>query len=74
MPGYYDLVLGLIPLSLAGISGVLVATGMALTLAIPLAGVIAIALIGHAMFVRTPVSEAAPSAPSGRNAGFETAD
>ncbi|MFB6310184.1 MAG: hypothetical protein ABEH64_03280 [Salinirussus sp.] len=74
MMDYYDLVLGLIPLSLAGISGVLVATGMALTLAIPLAGVIAIALIGHAMFVRTPVSEATPSAPSGRNAGFETAD
>lgn len=74
MPGYYDLVLGLIPLSLAGISGVLVAAGTTLTLAIPLAGVIAIALIGHAMFVRAPVSDCPPSSPAPGSPGFEAAD
>mgnify|MGYP000129705964 CR=1 FL=1 len=56
MTGYYDLVLGLIPLALAGITGVL--TGVAsleLTTAIPLASLVAVGLIGHAMFVRAPV-------------------
>lgn len=56
MTGYYDLVLGLIPLALAGITAAL--TGIAsleLTTAIPLASIVAVALIGHAMFVRAPV-------------------
>ena len=56
MTGYYDLVLGLIPLALAGITGALVAFGVALTTAIPLASLVSVSLIGHAMFVRTPVS------------------
>ena len=54
MAGYYDLVLGLIPLALAGISFALLSAGMALTTAVPLAGLVSIGLIGHAMFVRTP--------------------
>lgn len=56
MTGYYDLVLGLIPLTLAGITGVLVVVGVPLTMAIPLASVVSVGLIGHAMFVRTPVT------------------
>lgn len=55
MTSYYDIVLGLIPLALAGITGVLVAVGFELTTAIPLASVVAVGLIGHAMFVRAPV-------------------
>lgn len=55
MTGYYDIVLGLIPLALAGITGVLLIAGLELTTAIPLASVAAVALIGHAMFVRAPV-------------------
>ena len=62
MTGYYDLVLGLIPLALAGISGVLTVAGMALTVAIPVAGLVSIALIGHAMFVRTPSTPKPPVA------------
>jgi hypothetical protein len=54
MTGYYDIVLGLIPLAMAGITGGLMAVGVALTVAIPLASVVAVALIGHAMFVRAP--------------------
>ena len=55
MTGYYDIVLGLIPLAMAGITGSLVLAGFALTTAIPLASVVAVGLIGHAMFVRAPV-------------------
>ncbi|SFS03727.1 hypothetical protein SAMN05216559_2825 [Halomicrobium zhouii] len=69
MTGYYDIVLGLIPLALAGITGVLVLAGFALTTAIPLASVVAVGLIGHAMFVRTPVD----SPPARREPG-KTAD
>ncbi|MDS0281519.1 hypothetical protein [Haloarcula onubensis] len=55
MTGYYDIVLGLIPLAMAGITGSLVLAGFALTTAIPLASVVAVGLIGHAMFVNAPV-------------------
>lgn len=68
MAGYYDVVLGLIPLTLAGISGVLSLAGMALSVAIPIAGLVSIALIGHAMFVRTPGSPTTQSESSGFNA------
>jgi hypothetical protein len=54
MTGYYDLVLGLIPLTLAGVTAALVVTGVQVTMAIPLASLLSVALIGHAMFVRTP--------------------
>ena len=69
MTGYYDVVLGLIPLALAGITGVLLLAGFALTTAIPLASVVAVGLIGHAMFVRTPVD-----APAARSEPTQTAD
>ena len=69
MTGYYDLVLGLIPLALAGITGFLTVLGMPLTTAIPLASVVSVGLIGHAMFVRTPVTptpgQAGGESPSG---------
>jgi hypothetical protein len=55
MTGYYDIILGLIPLAMAGITGGLTISGVALTTAIPMASVVAVALIGHAMFVRAPV-------------------
>lgn len=54
MAEYYDVVLGVIPLTLVAVSGGLVAAGMALSIAVPLAGFVVIALIGHALFVRTP--------------------
>jgi hypothetical protein len=54
MAHYYDLVLGLIPLALGGISAVLAAIGVSLTVAVPLAAAVAVALIGHGMFVRGP--------------------
>jgi hypothetical protein len=59
MTGYYDIVLGLIPLTLAGITALLTVLGVALTTAVPVASVFAVGLVGHAMFVRSPVD--APS-------------
>ena len=37
MPGYYDVVLGLIPLSLAGLTALLFAGGISLPVAMPVA-------------------------------------
>lgn len=74
MAGYYDVVLGLIPLALVGITGTLFAAGLALSLAIPVAGVVAIGLIGHAMFVRTPANPPRGASARGEGAGFDAAD
>ena len=62
MTGYYHIVLGLIPLAMTGITGSLVLAGFALTTAIPLASVVAVGLIGHAMFVNAPV-DTVPAEP-----------
>lgn len=56
MTGYYDIVLGLIPLSLAGLTALLFVAGMSLPLAVPLGSVVAVGLIYHAMFVNAPVA------------------
>jgi len=63
MTGYYDIVLGLIPLAMGGITGALLIAGFSLTLAIPLASVVAVGLIGHAMFVPAPVDPAPQGDP-----------
>jgi hypothetical protein len=68
MTEYYDLILGLIPLTFAGITGSLVAAGFSLTTAVPVASVIAVGLIGHAMFVRAPVDGSDGRPPTGRTA------
>jgi hypothetical protein len=74
MTGYYDLVLGLIPLALAGISGALVFSGVPLTTAIPMASVVAVGLIGHAMFVRAPVDSPPARATAKGSEPVQTAD
>jgi len=71
MTGYYDLVLGLIPLAFGAIAAPLIALGFAGTTAIIVASVVAAALIGHAMFVNGPVDEST-QAPS--DTGFQAAD
>lgn len=62
MTGYYDYVLGLIPVSVAGISAALLGAGLTLTVAVPIALLFAIGLIGHAMFVNAPVDEMSSTA------------
>lgn len=57
MTGYYDAILGLIPLALLGITGALTLAGIELTTAVPVGATVSVGLIGHAMFVRTPVDQ-----------------
>lgn len=57
MTEYYDLVLGLIPLAMVGITGGLSVAGVTLTTAVTLAGAIAVLLVGHALFVNGPVDD-----------------
>jgi len=64
MTRYYDLILGLIPLALVGITGTLHVTGVAWTAAVPVAGLVAVSLVGHALFVRAPVDAPQPSTQS----------
>ena len=54
---YYDAVLGLIPLTVGSIAVALLWVGVALPVAVSAGSVVAVGLIGHAMFVRTPVGE-----------------
>lgn len=54
MAGYYDIVLGLIPVALLGISAALLLVGLSLTAAVPAGAFVAMGIIGHAMFVNTP--------------------
>ena len=70
MERYYDLVLGLIPLALLGISGLLVLAGYGLTTAVPTGASVSVVLIGHAMFVNGPVD----GTTSNVTDGFEPAD
>lgn len=58
MTGYYDLVLGFIPLALIGITGALLLAGLKLTMAVPVASMVALGAVGHAMFVNAPVDPA----------------
>ncbi|MFB6092454.1 MAG: hypothetical protein ABEK02_05535 [Haloquadratum sp.] len=56
MAGYYDLVLGLIPLALIGLTTGLAQTSLSLTQAVPVAAAVAAGIIAHALFVRAPVT------------------
>ncbi|MFB6251848.1 MAG: hypothetical protein ABEI27_09250 [Halobellus sp.] len=61
MTGYYDYVLGLIPLALFGLTAGLVQTSLSLTQAVPIAAAVAAGIVGHAMFVRAPVTRSSLS-------------
>lgn len=63
MVGYYDLILGAVPLSLFGVTGGLYGIGVELTLAVPLAASLAAAVIGHGLFVNAPIDPAPEPAP-----------
>lgn len=56
MTGYHDYVLGLIPIALLGITLLMESLGWSLRVAVPIGGLVAAALVGHAMFVRGPVT------------------
>lgn len=62
MIGYYDGILGLIPLTLVAVAGGLHVLGVALSSAIPAGAAIAGLLVAHAMFVNAPVDRNADTA------------
>lgn len=57
MTGYYDAILGVIPLALVGVTGALTFAGVGVSLSVTIAALVAIGFIGHALFVRAPTSE-----------------
>lgn len=63
MVNYYDGVLVLVPLVLAGITGTLALTGAALTSAVSAGALATLPIIGHAMFVRAPRGSSADQLP-----------
>ncbi|MFB6159759.1 MAG: hypothetical protein ABEJ61_01125 [Haloferacaceae archaeon] len=63
MAGYYDYVLGLIPLSLLGVTLLLGGLGWSLTAAVPVGATGSVALIGHALFVNGPTDAVAADGP-----------
>ncbi|GAB6880701.1 hypothetical protein JCM17823_29750 [Halorubrum gandharaense] len=65
MTGYYDYVLGLIPAALIGITAFLNLVGLSLVVALPVGAGVAAALMGHAMFVRGPVTDSPSAATAG---------
>jgi membrane-bound ClpP family serine protease len=75
MPNYYDLVLGLIPLSLAGLTALFLLGGLSMSLSVPLASIAAIGVIGHAMFVNGPATAGPPrSTDAHAGGGHQPAD
>jgi len=55
MAGYYDYVLAAIPVALLGVGGVLFSVGVSTVVAVVVASSVSLGIIGHAMFVRSPV-------------------
>lgn len=74
MPGYYDIVLGLIPLVLVGITASLLGFGLELSTAVPAASLVAVGVIVHAMFVRAPVAVSRESESQHSRTEFQSAD
>jgi hypothetical protein len=74
MTGYYDCVLGLIPVALIGVTASLTLVGLSVTSALPFGAVAAGTVMAHAMFVRNPVAGEAPAQRSvGDDAGERAA-
>lgn len=63
MMKYYDVVLGLIPVSFIGAFLLYLATGLPWSITIPFAGMISALIIGHALFINPPVSQPPPKNP-----------
>lgn len=71
MNRYYDVVLALIPLALLGLGSTLVVAGVGRNLAVTAAGLTAVALVGHALFVNGPVA-ASPQDARESTAGHDS--
>ncbi|WP_338728619.1 hypothetical protein [Haladaptatus sp. DJG-WS-42] len=74
MTGYYDIILGLIPVSLGGITALLTLAGIELTTAVSIAALVSVALIGHGLFVNGPVDTPTPQTTTERPPKIGSAD
>ena len=61
MTGYYDYVLGFVPLALLGVSGLLTVLGFAMQTAVALGAGVSFLAVAHALFVNGPVDDATAS-------------
>jgi hypothetical protein len=71
--GYYDFVLGLIPLAFLGVTGALVLGGIGLMTAVPLGALVSLGLVIHDMFVDGPADAPAVDGAT-RDRPFKSAD
>lgn len=71
MIDYYDLVLVLIPVSLIGIAGTLSILGYPSEVGTLSGAFVAAGLMGHAMFIKSPVPTSQPGGYSSEQAGEE---
>jgi hypothetical protein len=70
MVGYYDYVLGLIPLVFVATTAALLAVGTGLLAAVPVGATGSALLVGHALFVRAPTGPTdLPDAPARSGSG-----
>jgi hypothetical protein len=67
MTTYYDYVLGFIPLVLVGFGAGLHAFGIPIEIAVAVGGLLALSLMGHALFVNAPVDRSTGSMQSEQN-------
>ncbi|TQQ81128.1 hypothetical protein EGH24_08315 [Halonotius terrestris] len=71
MAQYYDYVLGVIPLVLGGLTGLLSVAGLDLTAALPVGASVSALIIGHALFVNMPTQPTAESTEATHRADAE---
>jgi hypothetical protein len=74
MARYYDLVLGLIPLTFVSIAVVLVAAGLATTTAVTGGSLVSVGLVGHAMVVNGPVDSSVDTTTQATETAHQPAD
>jgi hypothetical protein len=64
MMKYYDIVLGLIPVTFISAFLLYLATGLPWTITVPSAAALSALIIGHALFVNPPTADPHPSPDS----------
>jgi hypothetical protein len=72
MMDYYDFVLGLLPVTVGGVAGLLTTAGVELSLAVAVGSLVSLPLLAHALFVRAPVGTPEPRAEAAPQQGRAT--
>lgn len=72
MANYYDLILGIIPVTLLGTSTGLHAAGVSITTAVAIGGFTAAILVGHALFINGPTDTTTAAHTTGTGTASNT--